>query len=149
VQKKATKMTLSGGDHCKVLIDGQVVSADGAVFDLIEGQTEISFGLVEEGELDADDYVKLSASYSGTSGTGASNTIGINLKDDEKVTRLILGDQHPLLFSQTYDWDNPIITGTYPNWVGHWYSYSTGELLKIVLSKRVSVMYFRHSDSSK
>ncbi len=80
-------MNLDGAlaSEFKARIDGVIVNADGAVITLTEGQTSVSFSLLEDGEITADMAGSISASYAGTdpnnSQTAESNTWALSLQD--------------------------------------------------------------------
>jgi Ca2+-binding RTX toxin-like protein len=98
----------------KARIDGVIVDADGAVITLAEGQTSVSFSLLEDGEITADMAGSISASYAGTdpnnSQTAESNTWALNLQDTGEIARTYTGDQRgPITVNlatgvESYDW---------------------------------------------
>lgn len=84
-------LALSGGsaDKFKVGVAGSEVAANGAVFTLLAGQTEVRFSLLQEGEVTANGNASLSASYqSGSPGsaTVTSNAWNVNLVDGGAIT---------------------------------------------------------------
>jgi Ca2+-binding RTX toxin-like protein len=83
-----------------------VVAADGAVITLAEGQTQVSFALVQEGDVTADASTSISATYAGAEGSVTSNAWGVNLHDAGPISKTKNGDQHPVVDNvfQTYPW---------------------------------------------
>jgi Ca2+-binding RTX toxin-like protein len=107
-------LALAGqGDKFKALVNGSKVDANGAVITLVEGQTQVSLALVQEGELTADGNASLSATYSGQAGSATSNVWGLDLKDSGQTTRIINGDQDLLPDRPFYGWtpDGNLIGG--------------------------------------
>ncbi len=80
------------GDKFKAILGDTTVDANGAVITLAEGQTQVSFALVQEGELDADGVSSLSVSYSGNGQSATSNTWQINLRDSGEAEGTFNGD---------------------------------------------------------
>ncbi|MDO9198669.1 calcium-binding protein [Rhodoferax sp.] len=75
-------LALSGlADKFKAILGDSVVDANGAVITLAEGQTQVSFALVQEGEVTADASLQLSASYAGIDQSATSNAWGVTLSD--------------------------------------------------------------------
>ena len=89
-------------DKFKVITGDVTIPADGAVFNLAEGQTEVRFALVQEGaDVTADGTAQLTASFSEPQVAGqppvqpvVSNAWTIELKDSEAPNKIIRGDQH-------------------------------------------------------
>ncbi|MFS2036836.1 calcium-binding protein [Polaromonas sp. CT11-55] len=111
--KTGETLTLGLGamaDKFKAIFGDRTVDADGAVITLAEGQTEVSFSLVQEGDLTSDGTSSLSVSYQGEDQTDESNTWTINLKDAGEVAKTFIGDQRGQTAidtangSQYYDW---------------------------------------------
>jgi Ca2+-binding RTX toxin-like protein len=90
----------------KVILGDSVVAADGAVITLAEGQTQVSFALVQEGDVTADASTSISATYAGAEGSVTSNAWGVNLHDAGPISKTKNGDQHPVVDNvfQTYPW---------------------------------------------
>ncbi len=85
---------LSGlGDAFQAVLGSTTVAANGAVIALAEGQTQVSFGLVQTGEVAADASGSLSATYASTSTTASSNVWSINLDDTGATAQSLDGDQ--------------------------------------------------------
>lgn len=86
-------ITLSfSGANGKVILGDTTVDANGAVITLVEGQTQVRFSLVHDGELSADATASLSATYN-TNGTSAtSNTWSVNLRDSGEADNTFNGD---------------------------------------------------------
>ena len=75
-----------------------MVPANGAVITLAEGQTQVSFALVQDGDVAADASMNVSATYTGVEGSVTSNAWGVNLKNQDASNRYVRqGDQ---------TWDN-------------------------------------------
>ena len=86
------------GSYTKAVLGDTTVIADGAVITLTEGQTVVSFALIQEGsDLTADANGTLTATYGGAGGSATSNTWAVNLKDSGEITRTFTGDQRPKL----------------------------------------------------
>ena len=67
-------LALSGlADKFKAILGDSTVDANGAVITLTEGQTQVSFALVQDGDVTADASTSLSASYAGAGGSAVSN----------------------------------------------------------------------------
>ena len=93
------------GDKFQAILGDSVVAANGAVITLAEGQTQVSFALVQEGEVTSDASLQLSASYTGANSSATSNAWGVNLSDAGALTKTYTGDQRaPTIASGTYDW---------------------------------------------
>jgi Ca2+-binding RTX toxin-like protein len=90
----------------KAILGDSVVAADGAVITLAEGQTQVSFALVQEGDVTADASTSISATYAGAEGSVTSNAWGVNLHDAGPISKTKNGDQHPVVDNvfQTYPW---------------------------------------------
>ena len=80
-------------DKFKAILGDSVVDADGAVITLAEGQTQVSFALVQQGEVAADGSLQLSATYAGTDQSVSSNAWSINLQDAGEISQTMNGDQ--------------------------------------------------------
>jgi VCBS repeat-containing protein len=80
------------GSTCKAILGNATVDANGAIITLAEGQTQVSFALVQDGALDADQLASLSVSYSGDGQTAASNTWNLTLQDSGDPTTTLNGD---------------------------------------------------------
>jgi Ca2+-binding RTX toxin-like protein len=79
-------LALTGlSDKFKVILGDSTVNAHGAVLTLAEGQTQIGFALVQEGEVTADDSMQISASYSGVDGNVSSNSFDVSVRDVGEV----------------------------------------------------------------
>lgn len=102
--KAGDTITLSMGGSFQAILGDTKVNANGAVITLTEGQTEATFGLVQEGEVSADASLQLSASFSGKDGSAASNVFGINLKDGGENAHIFNGDQRPVIKDGKYEW---------------------------------------------
>jgi hypothetical protein len=107
----------------KARIDGVIVDADGAVITLAEGQTSVSFSLLEDGEITADMAGSISASYQSLEETADSNVWALNLIDTGEITRTYTGDQRAKLIGIEIDLniapDNSGY-GTYQWSTAHW-----------------------------
>lgn len=93
-------LALSGlADKFKAVLGDSKVDAHGAVIALAEGQTQVSFSLVQEGELAENASTQLSVTYrSGEESESiTSNTWGINLADAGQADKTYNGDQRALL----------------------------------------------------
>ena len=69
------------GDKFKAILGDSVVNANAAVITLVGGQTQVSFALVQQGDVTADASLQLSATYAGQSGSVTSNAWSVNLQD--------------------------------------------------------------------
>ena len=77
----------------KAILGDTTVEADGATITLAEGQTQVSFAIVQDGELDADVAGSLSVTYTAQSGEEAvSNAWGLNLQDAGEADATVNGD---------------------------------------------------------
>ncbi len=96
------------GNKFKAIVGDSKVDANGAVITMAEGQTQVSFSLVQEGEVTADGSSQLSVTYQGGSQSAVSNNWGINLTDSGEATNTYIGDQRALLIGSSpyYDWLN-------------------------------------------
>jgi RTX calcium-binding nonapeptide repeat (4 copies) len=116
--KEGDTFTLQlGGDatNLKASIAGSIVAANGAVITLAEGQTQVSFALIQEGDISADATVQLSARYTAAGQIGvatslgetvASNSYSLTVKDTGGTTHALYhGDQSPFVgpLSTGYD----------------------------------------------
>lgn len=93
-------------DKFKAILGDSVVDANGAVITLAEGQTQVSFALIQStGSVSADASGALTATYAGTgaSSTATSNTWAINLKDTGPLTSTRSGDQRAKLIGIEID----------------------------------------------
>lgn len=101
-------LALSGlQDKFLAVLGDTTVEANGATIKLVEGQTQVSFALVQHGELDADASVALSATYTGADASVISNSFGVDLKDTGQTTMTYNGDQRPSLKDDgvSFDWN--------------------------------------------
>lgn len=88
-------LNLGGGaDKFKVVFDNALVDAGGAVLSLTEGQTEVSFGLVQQGEVSGDASLTLAANYGGAQ-SATSNVLALSLIDNGEKDGVKKGDQRP------------------------------------------------------
>ena len=69
------------------------VDANGAVITMSEGQTQVSFTLVQEGDVTQDASMEISASYAGQDASATSNAWSVNLKDGGETAKTFTGDQ--------------------------------------------------------
>ena len=77
----------------KAILGDTTVDADGATITLMEGQTQVSFAIVQDGELDADALGALSVTYTAQSGEETeSNTWGLDLQDAGETDSTVNGD---------------------------------------------------------
>lgn len=94
-------------DKFWAILGDSTVAANGAVIKLVDGQTQVSFALVQHGDLEADASVALSVTYTGIDGTISSNSFGVDLKDTGDRVMTYNGDQRPSVKSDdgvTFDW---------------------------------------------
>ncbi len=84
-------------DKFKAILGDSIVDANGAVITLAEGQTQVSFALVQQGDVSEDASMNLSASYAGANGNATSNAWGVNLTDAGPVSQTANGDQRAKL----------------------------------------------------
>jgi pimeloyl-ACP methyl ester carboxylesterase len=99
-------LALSGlADKFKVILGDSTVNANGAVLTLAEGQTQIGFALVQEGEVTEDASMQISASYSGVDGNVSSNSFGVNLQDTGEAGATVIEDGIDDLVAGTADND--------------------------------------------
>ena len=83
-------------DKFKAVLGDSTVAANGAVITLAEGQTVVSFALVQEGEVTTEGTSSLSVSYQSTdesAQTATSNSWALNLKDGGEIANTYNGDQ--------------------------------------------------------
>jgi YD repeat-containing protein len=81
------------GKGIKAVLGDETVNADGATITLAEGQTEVSFALLQEGGLTADAAGSLSISYQTADGRSAtSNGWDLNLQNHDDPTHSLTGD---------------------------------------------------------
>jgi Ca2+-binding RTX toxin-like protein len=88
------KLNLTGqtGD-CKAVLGDDMVDADGATITLAEGQTEVSFALVQDGGLNADSVGTLSVTYQDADGQSqTSNAWTLSLQNHDDPANVITGD---------------------------------------------------------
>ena len=90
----ALTLSLDGAlaSEFKARIDGVIVDADGAVITLAEGQTSVSFALLEDGEITADMAGSISASYLSPDETADSNVWALSLIDTGEAETTFNGD---------------------------------------------------------
>ena len=78
---------------------------------LAEGQTSVSFSLLEDGEITADLAGNISASYQGTAEPADSNVWALSLQDTGEIGKTYLGDQRAKIIGTEIDLhitpDNP------------------------------------------
>jgi Ca2+-binding RTX toxin-like protein len=87
-------LALSGlADKFMAILGDSVVAANGAVITLAEGQTQVSFALVQEGAVTANASANMSAVYAGVNGNVTSNSWGVNLVDGGPIGQTSNGDQ--------------------------------------------------------
>lgn len=80
------------GHKFKALVGGVLVAANGAVLQLRQGQTEVSFTLVQDGEVTGDVSTALSVSYNGPGPVVASNAWTVAVEDSGTAGQSIQGD---------------------------------------------------------
>jgi uncharacterized delta-60 repeat protein len=94
-------LALSGlSDSFKAILGDSMVDANGAVITLTEGQTQVSFALVQEGDVAGNGSAALSVSYRGAGAATdviVSNAWGIELQDAGEVVNTYSGDQRAKL----------------------------------------------------
>ncbi|WP_166871279.1 putative Ig domain-containing protein [Massilia mucilaginosa] len=107
------------GDSLKAILGDVTVPASGALIPLVEGQTQVSFALVQEGPLSTDASATVAASVSGKDGLITTNTFNLVLKNSGDFTRTLRGDQSPPLVGEYYDWSKTewLADGTMSNGV--------------------------------
>ena len=93
-------------DKFKAILGDRIVDANGAVIELVEGQTQVSFALVQTGDLTEDGTSSLTATYAGAGPSATSNVWGLNLHDAGEATQIYNGDQRAPLGGTTpsYQW---------------------------------------------
>lgn len=99
--KQGDTITLALGgaaDTFKAILGDRTVNANGAVITLAQGQTSVTFALVQDGAITADASAALSVTYQGDSQSATSNSFGINLKDAGDATKTFNGDQRAPLW---------------------------------------------------
>jgi VCBS repeat-containing protein len=79
------------------VLGDETVPANGATITLTEGQTEVHFALVQNGQLSANVTGTLRAIYHSASGSATTNSWTITLKDTGEVATTVLGDRHATL----------------------------------------------------
>ncbi len=79
-------------DRFKILLGGTVSDAGGAVIALQQGQTQISFGLVQVGDVQTSASAQLRASTNREGATVLSNAWTIELLDAGDAARYLVGD---------------------------------------------------------
>lgn len=94
------------GGTLKAILGDITVPASGAVIPLVDGQTQVSFALVQDGPLSASASATVAATVSGKDGAATTNTFTLALKDVGEITRLYKGDQSPALSNPDarYNW---------------------------------------------
>ncbi|MBW7929067.1 MAG: DUF2974 domain-containing protein, partial [Fimbriimonadaceae bacterium] len=109
-----------GGKQVKLVNGATTVDAEGAVLDLVEGQTSVSFALVQDGGLDADAAGTFSVTYQSVDGNVTSNEWALTLEDTGLTARAFIGDQRPRIVGTTYQWaetewaaDGTLVNGVY------------------------------------
>jgi VCBS repeat-containing protein len=82
------------GQGVQALIDGAAVNAAGARIQLTEGQTQVSFALLQAGGLSADAAGALSVSFSGAgqAASSTSNSYALTLKNELDAETTLTGD---------------------------------------------------------
>jgi Ca2+-binding RTX toxin-like protein/pimeloyl-ACP methyl ester carboxylesterase len=89
------------GQGLKAILGDRTVDANGAVIELAPGQTQVSFSLVSDGEIDTDLLGSISASYQGApdaqgqSSSVSSNQWGVTLTDAGEAGNTYYGDDDP------------------------------------------------------
>lgn len=106
----ATLKLGGAGDSLKAILGDITVAANGAVIPLVEGQTQVSFALIQDGALGADASATVQAIVSGKDGATTSNAFSVVLKDSGDFTRTYKGDQSPALSSADawYNWNTSV-----------------------------------------
>ncbi len=109
-----------GGKQVKLVNGATTVDAEGAVLELVEGQTSVSFALVQDGGLDADAAGTFSVTYQSVDGNVTSNEWTLTLDDTGLTARAFIGDQRPRIVGTTYQWaetewaaDGTLVNGVY------------------------------------
>ena len=85
------------GDSFQAFVGSALLGANGAVIALEQGQTQVSFMLLQVGPVGGDAATQLSAAYAGAGQGAASNTWGLNLKDTGSLALAYTGDQRARL----------------------------------------------------
>ncbi|WP_293934135.1 calcium-binding protein [Iodobacter sp.] len=101
-------LALSGAvDKFQVILGDKKSAANGLLIALAEGQTQVSFALVQEGAVSADASLQLSARFTGKDGGANSNNFGITLKDFKEASDIIRQEKtkHEVIGT----WGNDII----------------------------------------
>lgn len=80
------------GKGLQAVLGDETVDADQATISLAEGQTEVSFALVQDGAVDADTMGTLSVSYHAGGQDAVSNDWSLILKDGGEATKTLTGD---------------------------------------------------------
>ncbi len=86
------KLAGLAGRGLKAILGDETVDADGAEIVLAEGQTLVTFALVQDGDLDEDAEGSLSVTYQGKDGTATSNSWGLSLDASDEPDFTITGD---------------------------------------------------------
>ncbi|MCE3605496.1 putative Ig domain-containing protein [Massilia sp. P8910] len=111
------------GGTLKAILGDITVPASGAVIPLVEGQTQVSFALIQDGALGADTSATVKALVSGKEGIITSNSFNVVLKDSGDFKFAFKGDQSPALGSPdgSYNWSTSKWQpdGTLTNAVAH------------------------------
>lgn len=123
--KAGDTITLSMGGSFQAILGDTKVNANGAVITLTEGQTEVPFGLVQEGEVSADASLELKANFSGKDGSVLSNVFGIELKDGGEIVQTFNGDQRPKIKGVEVDTGTPSTDASYNTFVWSTTSWAT------------------------
>ncbi|GAA0745885.1 hypothetical protein GCM10009107_12770 [Ideonella azotifigens] len=103
-------LALTGGasGQFKAILGDSTVTANGAVITLAEGQTQVTFALIEDGDVTADSTSTLSVNYVSQGASVNSNSVAINLHDTGVISKTFNGDQRPANLTganhDTYDW---------------------------------------------
>lgn len=109
------------GKQVKLVNGATTVDAEGAVIELREGQTSVSFALVQDGGLDDHAGGSFSVTYQSADGSFTnSNEWELMLQDSGATTLAFIGDQRPRIVGTTYQWaetewatDGTLVNGVY------------------------------------
>ncbi|MDB5874493.1 MAG: hypothetical protein JWQ07_3935, partial [Ramlibacter sp.] len=87
-------LSLAGlaGRSIKAVLGDQTVDADGATISLAEGQTQVTFALIQDGPLDADALGSFKVTYESQGQSVESNAWGLDIKDAGESTSTVTGD---------------------------------------------------------
>lgn len=80
------------GQGIGVLVNGETYTGDSVTVQLTEGQTQVGFALVHEGELSADVVGSIKVTFEGQAGTAESNTWAVSLHDTGGPSGTLTGD---------------------------------------------------------